>query len=91
VGIDQICKIDFQLFRGQLIRAAIKMFADPTDSPRIGIKGLYTILKFIAAERLRSTIGSTWTGRVQAFFLKPFFVLQLNLRLSSTLPARLAR
>jgi hypothetical protein len=47
MGLNQFGKIVFSLLQGQLIGAAIKMFTDSTDSPRVGINGLLTFtLKF---------------------------------------------
>ncbi len=40
--LNQLGKIIFSLFQGQLIGAAIKMFTDPTHSPRVGINGFLT-------------------------------------------------
>jgi len=47
MGLNQLGKVFFSLFQGQLIGVAIKMFTDPTHSPRIGINGLLAFtLKF---------------------------------------------
>ena len=47
MGLNQLGKVFFSLLQGQLIGAAIKMFTDPTHSPRIGINGLLAFtLKF---------------------------------------------
>src|SRR5450759_3276517 len=47
MGLNQLGKVFFSLFQGQLIGAAIKMLTDPPHSPRIGINGLLAFtLKF---------------------------------------------
>ena len=51
MGLNQLGKIFFSLFQGQLIGAAIKMLTDPTHSPRVGINGLLAFtLKFEQAQ-----------------------------------------
>ena len=57
-GLNQLGKIKFLLFKGQLIRAAVKIITDPAHSARIGINGFVafalmfkqsqvTLIKFI--------------------------------------------
>ena len=47
MGLNQLGKIKFSLFKCQLIRAAIKIFTDPTHSARLCINGLVAFtLKF---------------------------------------------
>jgi hypothetical protein len=58
MGLDQVGKILFPLFQGQLIGATIKMVPDPAYGARVGINGLLafslelehmpvTLIKFI--------------------------------------------
>ena len=47
MGVNQIGKVLFSLFQGQLIGAAIKTFTDSTYAPRIAINGFLTFaIKF---------------------------------------------
>jgi hypothetical protein len=41
--INQVGKIDFQLFDGQLIRATIKVTGDPPNGTRIAIDSLVAL------------------------------------------------
>jgi hypothetical protein len=40
MGLDQISKIIFKLFRSKLIPAAVKIIPDPANGPGICINGL---------------------------------------------------
>jgi hypothetical protein len=42
MGLDQVGKILFSFFQGQLIGATIKMFTDSAHSARVGLNGLLT-------------------------------------------------
>lgn len=42
MGLDQVGKILFPLFQGQLVRATIKMFPDPAHRARVGINCFLT-------------------------------------------------
>jgi len=47
MGLNELGKIKFSLFKGQLIRAAVKKSTDPAHSTRLSINGLVAFaLKF---------------------------------------------